>query len=484
MVLSFVCSALWSMAMSSLIAGSSTDPIQSVMNRALVAKKNSSQKNEATDAKSTQSIPTSSVPSANIGLYNNRGVVPVYSPNKADEDLAAQNSSKKEQKNTVIANGGSVRVNISKSQSGTSDKIYWSTDNFQTSHYIASNKQAASFDLGTFAPGTNIQFGIDNGSSKAASLSTASGSDNEGGASAKAADNTVNIGLTDINGGADNASKNPILTVTNVNITDLQAPAVQNTSNSLAPADATVTPAHFAQALGRQASSVSNNVTNPFLFGINTYSEGASTPGTSKIQLGNSTNKDGLFSQSTSVANNDSKSTPIFEVNTKSKPALGQSISIENKDITSKVGDKVNLNNVSSGKSNAPELFNQTVSGAKLKNQLSFQSSSLADSFSQGINDTHKPRGIGHSINFKDVTRHSPVSIAAASFGTKASGIAQSDPLKNNSIETVSSSSKSSAQPIYSSATHAFSNGSINYNAATTASTLDVKLLKALYLNQ
>jgi hypothetical protein len=63
-----------------------------------------------------------------------------------------------------VANGGAVVVTIQTSYSDYNNKIYWSTDNFKTRHYIGiDNHVGGTRNIGIFPAGTRIEFGIDNG---------------------------------------------------------------------------------------------------------------------------------------------------------------------------------------------------------------------------------------------------------------------------------------------------------------------------------
>ena len=62
-----------------------------------------------------------------------------------------------------VADGQQVVVTVKKSYSDNINKIYWSTDNFKTRHYISTDNQLGNYNIGTFKAGTSIAFGIDNG---------------------------------------------------------------------------------------------------------------------------------------------------------------------------------------------------------------------------------------------------------------------------------------------------------------------------------
>ena len=64
---------------------------------------------------------------------------------------------------SIVAGKGAITVDVLASDSGYENKIYYSTDNFKTKHFIGTDNHLASVDIGKFAEGTKIDFGIDNG---------------------------------------------------------------------------------------------------------------------------------------------------------------------------------------------------------------------------------------------------------------------------------------------------------------------------------
>lgn len=65
-----------------------------------------------------------------------------------------------------VTNGGRVIMDIAASDSGYENQIYWSKDNFATRHLVGVDNHQASIDLGEFAAGTRIDFGIVNGANQ------------------------------------------------------------------------------------------------------------------------------------------------------------------------------------------------------------------------------------------------------------------------------------------------------------------------------
>jgi hypothetical protein len=117
----------------------------------------------------------------------------------------------------VIAGSGHVVVDIQASDSGYDNKIYYSTDNFKTKQYIGVDNKTGSVDLGTFAAGTKIQFGIDNGQGNFFKTgSAAENSDKFEHAKMTATDGGVQVGFEDLQGGGDRDFNDAIIKVRNV----------------------------------------------------------------------------------------------------------------------------------------------------------------------------------------------------------------------------------------------------------------------------
>jgi hypothetical protein len=64
---------------------------------------------------------------------------------------------------SFIAGKGDVVVDIKASDSGYDNKIYYSTDGFKTKHQVGIDNHTGQVNLGSFPPGTRIDFGIVNG---------------------------------------------------------------------------------------------------------------------------------------------------------------------------------------------------------------------------------------------------------------------------------------------------------------------------------
>jgi hypothetical protein len=111
-----------------------------------------------------------------------------------------------------------VVVDIQNSESGYNNKIYWSTDNFKTKNYIGVDNNVGSYDLGSFAAGTKIQFGIDNGQGDFFKSGSASdNSDNFQHAKSTSSSSGTQIGFEDLRNGGDQDFNDAIINVRNVN---------------------------------------------------------------------------------------------------------------------------------------------------------------------------------------------------------------------------------------------------------------------------
>jgi hypothetical protein len=114
-----------------------------------------------------------------------------------------------------VADGGPVVVDIKGSDSGYDNKIYWSADNWQTRNYLGVDNQTATIDLGSFKPGTKIEFGIDNGNGDFFRTGgAAANSDQFQHARVAAADGGGStIGFEDLRGGGDRDFNDAIIEV-------------------------------------------------------------------------------------------------------------------------------------------------------------------------------------------------------------------------------------------------------------------------------
>jgi len=118
---------------------------------------------------------------------------------------------------SLIAGKGDVIVEINSSSSGYNNKIYYSTDNFQTKQYIGIDNQLGTFNLGSFAEGTQIQFGIDNGQGDFFQVGDASlNAVNVLHAKVSTTDSGTVIGFEDLYGGGDNDFNDAVITVYNL----------------------------------------------------------------------------------------------------------------------------------------------------------------------------------------------------------------------------------------------------------------------------
>ena len=136
-------------------------------------------------------------------------------PTQAKEELGV--SSEAASGNSFIAGAGDVVVDIKNSDSGYENKIFWSSDNFNTRHYIGVDNVTGSFNLGKFAEGTRIDFGIENGANQF--FRTGAASENADGiehATATKTDAGTEIGFEDLYGGGDRDFNDAIINVRNV----------------------------------------------------------------------------------------------------------------------------------------------------------------------------------------------------------------------------------------------------------------------------
>lgn len=103
-----------------------------------------------------------------------------------------------------VAGDGPVVVDVMHSDSGYENRIYWSSDNWQTANFIGIDDQTATVNLGTFKPGTKLEFGIDNGNGDFFRTgSAAANSDNFQHAKVSRATDGVLVGFEDLRGGGD-----------------------------------------------------------------------------------------------------------------------------------------------------------------------------------------------------------------------------------------------------------------------------------------
>ncbi len=160
-------------------------------------------------------IVSSAKPQPNLGLYS-------PAPKAAAKPAPAPPPPKPEVLGSadggVIAGKGRVVVDIEASDSGYDNKIYFSTDNFKTRTYIGIDNQTGSVDLGSFKPGTKIQFGIDNGQGDFFKTGNKAANPDKfvHAQTAKTTDGGVRIGFEDLRGGGDKDFNDAIIKVRSV----------------------------------------------------------------------------------------------------------------------------------------------------------------------------------------------------------------------------------------------------------------------------
>ncbi|MES2674553.1 MAG: DUF4114 domain-containing protein [Pseudomonadota bacterium] len=137
-----------------------------------------------------------------VGLYNQNGSVGKPAATPAPDA------------NQFVAGDGDVVVDIKNSDSGYNNKIYWSSDNFKTRNYLGIDNQTGTYNIGKFAAGTKIDFGIDNGVGQFFKTGAATNNvDNmEHARFTKTTEGTV-IGFEDLYGGGDKDFNDAIIAV-------------------------------------------------------------------------------------------------------------------------------------------------------------------------------------------------------------------------------------------------------------------------------
>lgn len=118
---------------------------------------------------------------------------------------------------SLAAGSMDVVVDIKASDSGYENQIYWSSDNFVTRHYLGVDNHTASINLGRFAAGTKIDFGIVNGNGQF--FRTGGAGANADGLEhtrTSAVDGGQQIGFEDLYGGGDKDFNDAILQVRSV----------------------------------------------------------------------------------------------------------------------------------------------------------------------------------------------------------------------------------------------------------------------------
>ena len=186
---------------------------------------------------SPSSIVSAGKPQPDLGLYAPAKVSAPGQTAKADAlDTSAGG---------VVAGKDRIVVDIEASDSGYNNRIFYSTDNFKTKQYLGVDNQTGSVDLGTFKPGTTIQFGIDNGQGDFFKTGGASANaDNVDHTQvSKLADGSVRVGFEDLRGGGDRDFNDAIVRVRSVPAVTapVSAPAPNAPGAPAAPAAAAAT---------------------------------------------------------------------------------------------------------------------------------------------------------------------------------------------------------------------------------------------------
>lgn len=115
-----------------------------------------------------------------------------------------------------VATGGQVVVSVKTPYSDNVNRIYWSTDNFKTRHFISTDNQVGNYNIGVFPAGTQIEFGIDNGVGGFFRTGAAAyNSDGIAHAIVNKSKTTSSIGFEDTYGGGDYDFNDVLLSVAN-----------------------------------------------------------------------------------------------------------------------------------------------------------------------------------------------------------------------------------------------------------------------------
>ena len=164
-----------------------------------------------------------------LGLFNNAGMV----AKPAAGGLAATPSAASAGTPAFVAGKDDVTVEIQKSDSRFDNRIYYSTDNFATKHLIGIDNQTGTVNLGKFAEGTKIEFGIQNGVNQFFRTgSAATNVDNFQHAQLSKSGDGLQIGFEDQAGGGDRDFNDAIITVRSVPAAGAatKAPTVKDTA--------------------------------------------------------------------------------------------------------------------------------------------------------------------------------------------------------------------------------------------------------------
>jgi len=135
---------------------------------------------------------------------------------------------------------GPITVDIMNSDSGYENQIYWSSDNWATRHLVGTDNQVGSVTLGTFAKGTQIDFGIVNGVGQFMSAGGAAANfDNVDHVRSQSVGDGVQLGFEDLAGGGDLDFNDAIIHVHGATV---QPPASNVTPDAVTPPAATHSP--------------------------------------------------------------------------------------------------------------------------------------------------------------------------------------------------------------------------------------------------
>ena len=158
---------------------------------------------------------------------------------------------------------GSVKVDIMASDSGYENKIFWSADNWKTRNYLGVDNKTGSFDLGNFAKGTKIEFGIDNGQGD---FFKTGGGNTDGFEHTRVSSDAsgMTVGFEDLRGGGDQDFNDAIIRVGGLSTAQpAPTPVVVTKPTPAKPAPAPVVVAKPAPAPTKDNRSGLGDGTNP-----------------------------------------------------------------------------------------------------------------------------------------------------------------------------------------------------------------------------
>lgn len=177
---------------------------------------NSNTSNGAYDTLFAQ-ILASNVSNPQQSVVNKPKNASISAPNTHQDSNTTIKTKKSPANNAAYTvSGGQVVVTVKKSDSDNNNRIYWSTDNFKTRHYISTDNQTGNYTIGAFAVGTKIEFGIDNG--VGGFYLTGSALKNPDGiihAVITKSKNSTQIGFEDVYGGGDYDFNDVVISISN-----------------------------------------------------------------------------------------------------------------------------------------------------------------------------------------------------------------------------------------------------------------------------